>query len=170
MNPPKPTALRQIEGDMGKRGLPRREPKPDVLLPRDAVRLCPKQLQGEERRWWRYYFRKLCGPRVITDLDLSVVAMLSKDMADMLKHEETMRKTGPLYAHKIRRKIGKDKKGEPIFEDSVYPMVMPLWYVVNTLRDRIFKYLCQLGMTPSARARVSTIGPSAADAIEDALA
>jgi P27 family predicted phage terminase small subunit len=79
---------------------------------------------------------------------------MSRVTAERIRMEAILAKTGPL---------AKSKK-----TDTVY--ISPVWMVVQGLRDRELKLLREFGMTPSSRTRISVTGPSAADAIEDALA
>lgn len=167
---PKPTALKLVEGNPGKRALPAHEPKPDGLFRKDAVRLCPKNLEGSARHWWRHYFRLLAGLRVLTEADLTALEKLASATAERVRYEETLSKSGPLLRHVKQVKVGADKEGAPIFRESVWPMVNPLWNVISTIREFELKLLREFGMTPSARTKVTTVGASASDSIEEMLA
>lgn len=151
---PKPTALKLIEGNPGHQRINRAEPKPDDLTPRIARARYPKYLARDERRMWRYYSGLLARMRVLTEADMVGLEQMSRVTAERIRMEVILAKTGPL---------AKSKR-----TDTVY--ISPVWMVVQGLRDRELKLLREFGMTPAARTRVSTVGPSAADAIEDALA
>jgi P27 family predicted phage terminase small subunit len=152
--PPKPTALKLIEGNPGHQRINKSEPRPDDLTPRIARSRYPKYLARDERRLWRYYAGLLASLRVLTEADLVGLEQMSRVTAERIRMEAILAKTGPL---------AKSKK-----TDTVY--ISPVWMVVQGLRDRELKLLREFGMTPSSRTRISVTGPSAADAIEDALA
>jgi phage terminase small subunit len=65
---PKPTILKIVAGNPGKRHLNTREPKPQVRIPTCAAHLCPPA----KAEWKRLAHQLLMG--IITDLDRAGLA------------------------------------------------------------------------------------------------
>ena len=61
---PKPTALKRLQGNPGKRALNDSEPRPTATMPR-----CPTHLQGEARAEWRRVARGLHDAGLLTQID-----------------------------------------------------------------------------------------------------
>lgn len=68
---PKPTALKRLQGNPGKRALNESEPRPAATLPR-----CPSHLQGEARAEWRRVARALHESGLLTQVDRAALAEL----------------------------------------------------------------------------------------------
>lgn len=70
---PKPTALRALEGNAGKRPLPELEPKPPVV---DILPPAPRRLGKWGRAQWRRQVATLTSTRVLTVADLLALEQL----------------------------------------------------------------------------------------------
>ena len=66
---PKPTALRVLEGNPGKRPLNKSEPKPTAGVPR-----CPVWIKGEARAEWKRVIAAIGHTGIITHADRSMLA------------------------------------------------------------------------------------------------
>jgi phage terminase small subunit len=69
----KPTAIKLLEGNPGKRPLPEREPTPTVGTPRP-----PKWLRKEARGYWRAAVKSLQDMGVLTMVDGPALARLAE--------------------------------------------------------------------------------------------
>ena len=67
---PKPTAIKLLEGNPGKRTLNYAEPKPRVVLPR-----APEHLSDEEKAKWKSTVKELYPLGLITAVDKDQLAM-----------------------------------------------------------------------------------------------
>ena len=84
---PKPTAIRILEGNPGKRPINKNEPKPQPLGPE-----CPDFVQGKARAFWNEYAPILMKQGVLTELDEFLFGALCVEYADYLQHGATVRK------------------------------------------------------------------------------
>jgi phage terminase small subunit len=66
---PKPTPLKVLTGNPGKRPLNKNEPRPDVLIPE-----CPPELGPVARREWDRVVGDLAALRLLTNLDRAALA------------------------------------------------------------------------------------------------
>lgn len=143
---PKPVALRELEGNPGKRPLPNC-PRPPSALPK-----FPKQLSPGARKVWRRIGPKLVDAVGVAAIDEPALAMLCESYASWLDLIELARKDGPVVR----------VNGQPV----------PNPYAVRSDREaeKCRKLLAEFGATPSSRCRLQA-GPSAnpADELADFL-
>ena len=66
---PKPTGMKELEGNPGKRKLNTKEPKPDKKAPS-----CPKWLEPEARKEWKRLSRKMEQMGILTEVDMAAFA------------------------------------------------------------------------------------------------
>jgi phage terminase small subunit len=66
---PKPTALKLLQGNPGKRAINGREPKPKTGMPR-----CPDWLDEEAKACWKRIVPQLNGMGVLTLIDADALA------------------------------------------------------------------------------------------------
>ena len=66
---PKPTAIKELEGNPGKRPLNEAEPKPVKKAPS-----CPKWLEPEAKKEWRRLSKQLEQSGVLTEVDQAAFA------------------------------------------------------------------------------------------------
>ena len=61
---PKPTAVKELEGNPGKRELNTKEPKPQKKAPQ-----CPKWLDDEAKKEWRRLSKQMEQMGILTEVD-----------------------------------------------------------------------------------------------------
>lgn len=66
---PKPTAIKELEGNPGKRILNKKEPKPEKGMP-----VCPEWLLPEAKAEWKRLSDKLNQMGVLTEVDMVAFA------------------------------------------------------------------------------------------------
>jgi P27 family predicted phage terminase small subunit len=130
---PKPRALRELEGNRGKRPLSRYEPQPVVKRPR-----CPAHLDADARREWRRLVPILERMRVLTEADEIPLANLCMQYATMVKAQRLLEKSGLLF---------KTKSG--------YIQQSPLVAIVSNSVEQVNKLCREFGLTPAARTRLT---------------
>lgn len=81
--PPKPTHLKLLEGNPGKRAVNRDEPKPAVKAPS-----CPRHLIGEARREWKRISRELLALKLLSEVDRAALAAYCQAWARWVYAEE----------------------------------------------------------------------------------
>lgn len=131
--PPKPTQLKIIAGNPGKRPLPADEPKLIPLNDDDP----PESMYGAvSRKKWRELIGDLRKMGIIGTSDRETLARYCEEY-------ETYRKA----LSKVRREGLTTAAGD----------AHPLLRVVDQCMGRMIPLLRELGMTPAARSRVSAI-------------
>jgi len=136
---PKPTALRLIEGNKGKRGINKQEPDPEYLSDLTA----PAWLPASAAAVWGEIVPHLQRAKMLTTID---VEALSQGCVAMANYREATRLTGgQLLARQ------KNDKGEPVG----IPFMHPALIVQSMSFKQAMGVFAQFGMTPAARSRVA---------------
>lgn len=133
---PKPTALKLVEGNPGKRAINKKEPKPKREIPS-----CPAHLEDSGKVAWGRLSVLLDRMGVLTEADSFALERLADCYTDILACRELIALDGRTY--KVTTAAGEMLvKGNP---------------AVSQLRaaDAQFKsYLVEFGLTPAARSKV----------------
>jgi P27 family predicted phage terminase small subunit len=129
---PKPTAIKLLEGNPGKRALNHAEPKPRVVLPRP-----PEHLSDDEKAKWKATVKELYPLGLITTIDKDALAMYCVIFVRWLKAEKMVR-----------------EKGEIIKTAAGNIIQNPYLSIANRALDQLNKLGAEFGMTPSSRSRV----------------
>lgn len=147
--PPKPTRLKELGGNPGKRALPKGEPKPKSKRPS-----CPRHLSGEARREWNRMAKQLFDLGLLTEVDRAALAAYCQAWARWIEAEDAMR--APDF-----RMI--------TTTDSGYPVVSPWLNIATTAMKQMKSFMTEFGMTPSSRSRVTVAAEPDADPYEEYL-
>ncbi len=129
---PKPTALKKLEGNPGKRALNTKEPKPKPAIPR-----CPSHLNTVARREWKRVTFKLYEMGVLTQTDRAALASYCVAYAHWVMAEEKL------------------KIEEAVIETGKGNLVQNPWIQISKRSmEQVVKFAAEFGMTPSSRARL----------------
>lgn len=141
---PKPTHLKIISGNPGKRKLNEDEPKPDLSLP-----MPPPHLSDDAKVEWGRVSEELYRIGLLSDIDRSALAAYCQAYGRWAQAERAINKmaendtvTGALMV--------KTKNGNAIQN--------PLVGTANKAMADMIRYAAEFGMTPSARTRFSGNG------------
>jgi P27 family predicted phage terminase small subunit len=134
---PKPTAIKRLEGNPGKRKLNEAEPTPKQGVPE-----CPDHLDKVARIEWERLTTILVDMRVLTEADYIALGSLCQAYSTLMNAQKQMNKTGILY---------KSKSG--------YIQQSPLLGIIHTQTTIVNNLLREFGLTPSSRTRVATVEP-----------
>lgn len=128
---PKPTAVKQLQGNPGKRPLNKHEPKPKTAVKR------PYGLgQGLQRRFWDDHAGELERLQILTGIDSAAFRLMAEHYALAVQAVQEVREEGLTVPTREGEK--KNPKATVFRENSL-----------------AFKsYAAEFGMTPSARARL----------------
>lgn len=140
--PPKPTTLKVMEGNPGKRPLPKDEPQPKSGLPK-----APRTLGKVGRDAWRRIGAELVAMGVMTEADRFALEALCLAWQRWREAEAMIDEFGALVRH--------PKTGLPVRN--------PALEVAGTERATVLRLLSEFGLTPAARTRVKTAKPKAKD-------
>ena len=92
---PKPTVLRILEGNPGRRPLPQNEPQPKVGLPR-----CPSSLSPDAKKLWQSLGKKLAGCGLVTETDGPAFELLITAYLEWHEAAAKVAQTGPVWLEK----------------------------------------------------------------------
>jgi P27 family predicted phage terminase small subunit len=131
---PKPTALKELEGNPGKRPLNKHEPKPRGLPACPTDNLSPlAQIE------WRRVCRELHRCGLLTTVDRAALSIYCANWARWTEAEDNVRKFGEVI---------KSPKG--------YPIQNPYLSIANRAEELMLKTSIEFGMTPASRSKVSS--------------
>ena len=85
---PKPTAMKELEGNPGKHPLNTSEPKPNKKAP-----ACPKWLEPEAKKEWRRLAKQMEAIGILTEVDMAVTV---RHMPDGRRQRSSSPSTAPL--------------------------------------------------------------------------
>lgn len=145
--PPKPTRMKELAGNPGKRALNGGEPKPKAKRPP-----CPKHLQGEARKEWNRMSKQLFELGLLTGVDRAALAGYCQAWADWVNAHEQLAESSM---------ISVTEKG--------YPVLSPWWTVATTSAKMMKSFLTEFGMSPGSRSRLSVGTEDKAATVEDLL-
>lgn len=133
---PKPTVLKLVEGNPGKRAINKREPKPRRETPS-----CPAHLKDGAKVAWGRLSVLLERMGVLTEADGFALERVCGCYAELLAYESLVDRDGATYSTT-------STAGETVIKAN--PAVSML-----ADADRRFKsYLVEFGLTPAARSKV----------------
>ena len=138
---PKPTNLKIIEGNPGKRPFNLNEPKPISIAPK-----CPDWLLDDAKKEWNRLAPELERLGLLTILDRAAFAGYCQSYAKWKAAEGFIKKNGMTYEIPKR-----DKEGKVI---STYIAVFPEVYIARQCLNQIKAFASEFGLTPSSRGRI----------------
>lgn len=129
----KPTALKVLAGNPGKRALNDSEPTPEAVLP-----IAPDSLTEVGKSKWDEVALKLYNQGIITELDVDLLELLC------INYEEFTE----------ARKMVKTFGGPVVKSDKGNPFQNPYVSIANQCQERMMKIMSLMGMTPVDRQKV----------------
>jgi P27 family predicted phage terminase small subunit len=161
--PPKPTALKVLQGNPGHRALNVAEPKP----PAEPVSP-PSWLRGRSRTLWKRIAAFLEPMGVLTTADTDALALLCDAYAEYIECRDVVRKHGATYESRViqasTRKVadGAEDATDQTEEDaefapgdwSVIIRPRPEVKMASDAWRRVQRMLTEFGMTASSRSKL----------------
>ena len=144
---PKPTALKLIQGNPGKRPINKNEPQPAKRRMK-----APAYLSVEAKKEWRYMATKLFKMGLLTEIDRAALAGYCQAYGRWVEAENILNEKGPLY---------KTENG--------CILQSPMLCVANRAMDQMYKFLTEFGMSPSSRSRVVVRKEKMENSLDDFL-
>lgn len=148
--PPKPTALKLLGGNPGKRAINKAEPKPNRGLP-----TTPSFLDTIGKEIWAEVSTRLDEMQVLTVADGVALALLCDAYAEWLLARADVKKNGMTYKSKTTN--GTIRRPNP-----TVAIRADAWRRVERMVDRF-------GLTPAARSGLEVPDQPAKDPIEELL-
>jgi P27 family predicted phage terminase small subunit len=144
---PKPTHLKVLDGNPGRRPLNIREPKPERSMPTCPAHLCPS---GKAE--WKRLARHLYDIGIVTMLDRAVMAGYCQAYGRWVEAERKLQETPALLKM-----------------PSGYVQQNPWLTIANKQVELMHKFMTELGLSPVSRTRVETRVPGIRSKFEGLL-
>ena len=142
---PKPTAMKELEGNPGKHPLNTSEPKPNKKAP-----ACPKWLEPEAKKEWRRLAKQMEAIGILTEVDMAAFAGYCQAYARWKEAEEFITQHGTI-----------------VKTPSGYWQQVPQVSLAQTYLKIMNKFAEQFGLTPSSRSRIIASDGGPADAADE---
>src|ERR1044071_3571754 len=130
---PKPTRLKVLTGNPGKRPLNVDEPKPEIAIPD-----CPVELGPVARQEWDRMAPQLVSLRILTQLDRAALAAYCGAYAMWAEATEAIQKYGSM----VKSPTG-------------YPVQSPYVSIANRQTEIMMRIASEFGFTPASRSRIA---------------
>jgi P27 family predicted phage terminase small subunit len=130
---PKPTALKLVDGNPGRRPIRGSEPKPPATRP-----TCPAHLSPTAKAEWKRLAGALSEIGLLTQIDRTVLAAYCQAYGRWVEAERRLAETPPL----LKTPAG-------------YVQVSPWVTISNKQVELMTRLMAELGLTPSARSRLA---------------
>jgi P27 family predicted phage terminase small subunit len=144
---PKPTAVKELEGNPGKRALNKREPKPVSSIPS-----CPNHLSGIARQEWGRLTKELYKLGVLSKIDRTALTICCQAYEDYVT-----------ACHELK------EQGAVLISDKGGMYQNPWVSIKKRSMDQIMRFYVEFGMTPSSRSRVKVDMPTEEDEMANVL-
>lgn len=142
---PKPTAIKELTGNPGKRPLNQNEPQPPREIPQ-----CPRHLNAEAKKEWHRIVKDLHTAGLFTKVDRPALAAYCQAYGRWVMAEKKLAGLEDMV----------DETPNGMRVQSVYLQI------ANKAMDQMRRFLVEFGMTPSARSRVTVQMPEEMDEFE----
>ena len=141
---PKPTALRLIAGNPGKRPLPKKEAVVALAEPTPPAFLC-----DDAKVEWGRVSHMLYALRLLSNADVAALSAYCESWALFKQAKEALN---------LMAKTDQVTKGLLIKTSNGNAIQNPLVGIANKAAADMVRYAAEFGMTPSARARIHAEG------------
>lgn len=131
---PKPTRMKLLEGNPGKRALPKNEAQPEQRMP-----TCPAHLNAEAKREWKRMGRELHRLGLLTVVDRAAFAAYCMQWARWVEAEQHLQRDEVKLVYQSANGMWRQN---------------PWISVANDAMRGMHTFLSEFGMTPSARTRI----------------
>ena len=138
---PKPSAMKELEGNPGRRPLPKDEPKPLVTLP-DT----PDSLSPIARNEWTRVAKILHAVRVLTAADLATLRCYCVNFAWAFEAEQEVMRQGTT----IEETRGTAENPYTIKKEN------PAFTVAQKAYKQMHEFARELGLTPASRSKIQS--------------
>ena len=139
---PKPTHLKVVTGNPGKRQLNENEPRPDLAIPAP-----PPHLSDEAKVEWGRVCDQLYRLKLLSEIDRTSLAAYCQAYGRWVQAERALAKMAESDGV-TKGLLVKTRNGNAIQN--------PLVGTANKAMADMMRYAAEFGMTPSARSRLST--------------
>lgn len=147
--PPKPTALKSIEGNRGKRATNKQEPDPDYVTDLSP----PAWLPRDAKAVWNNVAPKLRNAKLLTVVDVELLAMGCVSIA---QYRRAVKEAG---AHLVITSKTESEVGAPAVDPADAAPAggsMNPWLIIQSMTfKQAMKVFTEFGMSPASRTRLA---------------
>lgn len=147
MNKPKPTVLKLLDGNPGKRPLNRNEPVPD-----DEIPVCPDWLEQEAKNEWDRIVPELHKLRLLTKIDMTALIGYCQSWARYVEAEKYLSEHDSI-----------------MITESGYMQQVPQVGIALKYLKSCQSFMTEFGLTPSSRSKINLPGEDPKDEMEKLL-
>lgn len=151
--PPKPTALKLVQGTARPDRVNDDEPKPDQGMPK-----VPSWLSPAARRHWRTIAPLLADMQVLTVADGTALGLLADVLAEWVEARAVVRKLGMVYESRtLKAHSQRADADEEEFDPTALSVMIrqrPEVAIAQDAWKRARAMLADFGLNPSARSRL----------------
>lgn len=134
---PKPTHLKVLQGNPGKRPLNKNEPKPEPRAP-----YCPRWLSKRAKEEWKRIVPELEKLGLLTKIDMAALAGYCQAYARWREAEEILEREGLTMEHT-------NKAG------ATNVSLHPAFFAAQKYLAQMKAFATEFGLTPSSRSRIN---------------
>lgn len=143
----KPTNLKKLEGNPGKRPINKNEPQPNAILPD-----CPAELSDKAKDEWHRMAQALFDLGLLTQVDRASLAIYCQSYANWIEAINRLNTDGMVYVT------------DTGFERP------SAWHKIADMESKTMRsFATEFGLTPSSRGRISVPGGGDEDDFDDFL-
>ena len=146
---PKPTAVKKLAGNPGKRPLNANEPRPPIP---ESTPYAPRHLNREAKKEWRRLTGILMDLGLYTEIDRAALAMYCQAWGRWVAAERHLA-----------------VEGEMLTSQNGYVYQNPWRHEANKAQDQMRRMMTEFGMTPSSRSRFNLPGEQEGPSLADQL-
>ena len=139
---PKPTALKLLEGNPGKRELNKHEPKPT-----DGMPVCPDWLSADAKEEWNRLAAVMKNMGILSEVDQAAFAVYCQTWARWKEAQEHI-----------------DREGSTFMTDTGQIKKNPWVAIANEWQGKLMSAASEFGLTPSSRTRIVAANDKKAEA------
>lgn len=154
---PKPTVLKLVQGNPGKRPINDKEPTPKRAKPPR-----PGHMSELAKKAWPKVSRILAGLSVLTLADGLALEGLCEAYAELQAARKAIREAGGEYYFCPMGPSGVDADGKPVAAPGMW-RAHPAVAMRNDADRRLRAWLVEFGLTPAARSKVKVDGQPASE-------
>jgi len=146
---PKPTNLKLLQSNPGKRRLNFDEFRPLTSIPK-----CPKHLKGEASREWKRITEELAKYGLVSEVDRNALAMICTLWARYVDAEVAIEKAA---------KADPASQGLFVKTPNGFSVQSPWVAISNKAMEQYRLYLTEFGLSPASRTKVTPSDPYTPD-------
>lgn len=148
---PKPTNLKLVTGNPGKRPLNKQEPDPEYLADLTA----PEYLSPGAKSIWDQVAPKLRESRLLTVVDVPILGMLCESLFEYRRSTVHCSKSPLSKSKKAASEVESEEPDGEVKSKKTSGEVLSQWKIVQSMSlKQVMMIAREFGMTPAARTKI----------------